>query len=334
MHLSVGVYKLHAAMVMVLGTRNFMIFDQRTAAMKIFKKALGSSNPSKDTTNTPKPPSKHPLSQQTIPPGSYGHFPPTFSIYFTGPSDDKKTGYFILGPESENENENSSNGHITLTPLNAITFYKRTAKHQLTLFAGPQHDTSPVLALAGIERYRGSAHLIALPGQEPGAGPGGVVGNRIVRLKYGGGDYFKYSFELEVGHDQHQHLESFEWRTSNAPRPQENKPFKRWLVRLGSNPDSPDREEEEIVGTWVKEQEHDTTKKKQTTTAKMGTFSFQGSAATGDLGPYCTLGIVVSLLRINQEDWMAAVAADIVTVSEGKVAVGVGAFSVTSAGLV
>lgn len=227
----------------------------------------------------------------------------------------------ILGHESESE----SNGQIT--PLNAIAFSKRTAKHQLTLFAGPQHDTPPVLGLAGIERYCGFTHIIALPGQESGSG--GVVGNRIVRLKYGGGDEFKYCFELEVGHghDQHRHIESFEWRTGNA-LPQENKPFKRWLIRLGSNSDTPNREEE-VVGTWVKE--HDTTKQ---TTAKMGTFRFQGSAATGGLGPYCTLGMVVSLLRINQADWMAAVAADTVTVSEGKVALGVGAFSVTSAGLV
>ena len=287
--------------------------------MKIFKKALHSPNPSKNTTNTPKPSSKHPLSQQTIPHNYYGHFPTTFNIYFTGPSDDKKTDYFILGLESESSN----NGQITLT----LAFYKRTAKHQLTLFSGPEHDTSPVLGLAGIERYCGSTHLIALLGQELGSG--GVVRNRIVQLKYGGGDYFKYCFELEAGHDQHQYTESFEWWTGNTI-PQENKPFKRWLVRLGNNSESPDRDrEEEVVGTWVKEQ--DTTKP---TTAKMGTFSFQGSAATGDLGPYCTLVMVVSLLRINQADWMAAVAADTVTVSEGKVAFGVGAFSVTSAGLV
>ena len=286
--------------------------------MKIFKKALGSPSPSKDT-NTPKPSPKHPLSQPPIPPNYHGHFPPTFSIYFSGPSDDKKTAYFILGLESENKSEHNDQ----ITPLNAIAFYKRTAKHQLTLFAGPQHDTSPVLALAGLESFRGSTHLIALPGQESGSGHGGVGVNRFVRLKYGGGDYFKYCFELEVGHDQH--LESFEWRTSNTPRPQENKPPKRWLVRL------PDSDSEEVVGTWIKEQDTSTTNQ---TTAKMGTFSFQGSAATGDLGPYCTLGMVVSLLRINQEDWMAAAEADTVTVSPGKVALGVGSFSVTSAGLV
>lgn len=294
--------------------------------MKIFKKALGSPSASKDN-NTPNPSSKHPLSQPPIPPNNYGHFPPTFSIYFSGPSDDKETAYFVLGLESESENKNNDQ----ITPLNAIAFYKRTAKHQLTLLAGPQHDTSPVLALAGIERFSGSTHLIALPGQESGSGSGGGVVNRFVRLKYGGGDYFKYCFELEVGHGHGQHTESFEWRTGNT-RPQENKPFKRWLVRLGNNPDSDSRDrEEEVIGTWVKEQDMSTAKQ---TTAKMGTFSFQGSGATGDLGPYCTLAIVVSLLRINQADWMAAVAADIESVSPGKVALGVGSFSVTSAGLV
>ena len=284
--------------------------------MKIFKKALGLPSSSKDNndnnTQKQKPSSKHPLSQPPIPPGYYGAFPTTFSIYFSGQSEDKKTDYFILGLEGE------SNGQ-TVTPLNAIAFYRRTAKHQLTLFSGPEHSStsSPVLALAGIERYGGSTHLIALPAQEPG--PGGIAANRIIRLKGGGGGlkYDIYRFKLDVGH---QHTESFEWRTGNMLRPEENKPFKRWLVRLasGSDPDSPDREEEEVVGTWVEEE--DTTTKQ--TTAKMGTFRFQGSAATGYLGAYCTLGVVVSLLRINQIHWVTAQAVDTMVESAGKMALG------------
>lgn len=265
--------------------------------MKSLKKAFGLPTVSKDDdthSNTESPPAQ-PLSQPSLNPGHHGQFPDTFSIYLSRQTKErttKTTDYFYLVLESEGKK---------IQPLNIISFDKRTTEHQLTLFSDTKCSSAP-LALAGVEKSSFSIyHNIALPARNDSVD--GLTNNTI-RLDTHDNPKTKdivYRFTLDVGRGQHQHPETFEWRTgtdTQSPQQQKNKAFKCWLVRLASGPVPG----EELVATWV---EGNTPR----TAAKLGTFQFEGSATTSYLGSYWSLGAVVSLLHIVQLRWMKLAAA-------------------------
>lgn len=215
----------------------------------------------------------------SLPPAYYGAFPPTFSLHFLGRSQDKKADYYIIGIDK--------NGPVQ--PVSAVTIYKGAVKHQVTLHAGPNHSDPP-LGLAGAEKLFRSMSLVALPAAS--STPEGAV-NRIVPLSPQKSLKFdNFNFSCPVGDAGVE--EQFEWRSDSIIRPPPGKLYERALIRMKG---------EEVVGRWT----DDPAPEKS---AKLGTFQFEGSGATGELGQYWTLMAVMTLLRISQIKWEASAAAD------------------------
>lgn len=259
------------------------------------KKAKASSPPA-DTIEV--------FSRPVLQPGYYGQFPATFSIFFAGPSRDKKTDYYILGTP-----ENAG-----VSPHNAITIHKGMVKHQITLHVGPNHS-SAALGLAGATKLFRSGSVIALPAAT--TSPNGPV-NQIEDLSCRTSIKFEnFAFSITVGPPgggPNSRKEEFEWRTENLLKPPPGKPFERTLVRMPNQAGAG----EEIVGRWTGEQ-------KPEQNAKLGEFQFEGTGATGELGPYWALMVVMSLLRVSQIRWEASAAADSMITAAGKLVVfGVG----------
>ncbi|RJE22669.1 hypothetical protein PHISCL_05013 [Aspergillus sclerotialis] len=248
--------------------------------MKGFKKLFGSKASEATDENSP-------LSQPTLPPGFYGNFPPSFSIYFTGTSVDKKHDNFLLAT--------ANNG--ALTPLYAFSIHKGVVKHQITLYSGPDCTCAP-LALAGNEKHFRSTSIIALPAST--AGSSGTT-NQIIRLKdCSSVRYESFSFSIVASppkSDTPQSTEEFVWKSSDRLKPEPGKPFECTLVRRGKN-NSTDKDE--IVGLWTEESSPEKD-------SKLGTVHFQGSGTTGELGEPWALAAVISLLRISQVRWEMAV---------------------------
>lgn len=141
--------------------------------------------------------------------------------------------------------------------------------------------------------------IVALPAAS--SGPDGPV-NQIAQLSAQKSIKFdNFNFTCPVGGAQ----EQFEWRSDNVLKPVEGRPYERTLVRM--------RNGEEVVGRWTDDRAPEKS-------AKLGTFQFEGSGATGELGAYWALMAVMTLLRISQVKWEASLAADKMLAGAAKVA--------------
>ncbi|KAK2596692.1 hypothetical protein QQS21_006207 [Conoideocrella luteorostrata] len=230
-------------------------------------------------------------------PGYYGAFPATFGLHFLGRSQDKKADYYIIGLDHSG---------ASVQPLYAVTVHKGTVKHQVTLHAGPNHSDA-ALGLAGAEKLFRSMSLVALPAPAAGSGDSAPTAvNDIVQLSPQKSlKYDNFNFSSVVGSGAR---EDFEWRSDNVLKPPpKGKLYERTLVRVRSGNGA-----EETVGRWT----DDAAPEK---TAKLGTFAFEGSGATGELGSYWGLMAVMTLLRITQIKLEASAAADKMLSAAAKV---------------
>lgn len=246
----------------------------------------------------PSPSVKQTFSQPALKPGVYGYFPTTFSIHLAAPSrHKKKPDSLLLATPKDNRQ---------YMPLYAVSFYRTLAKHQITLYSGPTSQSAP-LGLAGIEKYFNAESILALPPPPPPKEAAGVAGtdteaaNQVERLKEPSGIATRRSrFRAVVG----QAVETFELRSGNVFKDQTCSLSLVRLKRSGAmKPDSLG-DEEEVVGTYTGNIRTSPKTKGQENgipgTHKMGTFQFQGSGATGELGQYWTLMAVMTLLRMVQ----------------------------------
>ncbi|KAF3481667.1 uncharacterized protein GIQ15_04426 [Arthroderma uncinatum] len=262
--------------------------------MKSLKKIFSSKNSKAgDTTSSSKPAADHPLSTPRLTPGVYGSFPSQFSIYFAGPGQAKKTDHFYLATDEDGR----------VNPLNLFTAHTAMVKLQVILYAGTDLNSAP-LGLAGTEKFFSSTSVIGLP-----VPAGGEGGNQIERMT----DQKKLkfailNFSVGVGVGAGQEKGDFEWRSDHlfSTKPREMVEYR--LSRLGA-----DGTEGEVVGIWSKKLEIGED-------CKMGTFRFQGSGATGELGEYWTLMAVMSVIRLCQVDWVAKGAAEGFFKAGGKLA--------------
>ena len=253
--------------------------------MKSLKKLLGSKGSSEPKDPSSKSSKDQILSSPILPPGIYGTFPPSFSIYLAGSSQDKKSDFFTLC-------QTQTLGQNVPQPLNAITVHKGLGKHHLTLYSSPRYDSLP-LALGGIEKFFSGTAILALP-----APVGAEPKNQIETIKdHKSWTADLHSFSASVG----TRTERFEWRGDNVRRAGK-KPYERKLVRLGTGQG---QGTEEIVGIWTDEQDPQTL-----AAGNLGTFAFQGSGATGELGEYWTLLAVASCVKLFQNTWEARAAVD------------------------
>lgn len=256
--------------------------------MKSLKKLFASRGNDKETNASSQTSSRiKEWSQPALTPGFYGQFPFTFSIFFVESRKDKKTDYYVLATEDTQR----------VSPFKAISFHGGMAKHSITLHSGPTANSAP-LALAGIEKRFHSTSIIALPALA--AGPGGAI-NQVERLKYQGSlmnPEMPFSVAVGMPGSTHQHTETFEWRSDPVVRGKPEKSLKRRLVRLSSSTETG----EDIVAIWIDELIPEK--------SKLGTFCFQGSGATGELGQYWALMAVMTSIRISQMEWLASIVAD------------------------
>jgi hypothetical protein len=251
----------------------------------------------------PLPSVKQTFSQPALTPRVYGYFPTTFSIHFAGPSHHKKKPDSLLLATSKDNRQ--------YMPLYAVSYYRVLAKHQITLYSGPTSQSAP-LGLAGAEKYFNAESILALPPPPTPKEAVGVVGtdteaaNQVERLKEHSSIATRRTrFRTVVG----QAVETFELRSGNLFN---DKTSNLSLVRLKrsntAKSDSPG-DEEEVVGTWTGELRTSPKAKGQEDgipgTCKMGTFQFQGSGATGELGQYWTLMAVMALLRMVEGELRA-----------------------------
>ena len=218
---------------------------------------------SKDDAGPPPPSQKFVQGQPQLSSGTFTQFPPTFKLYYTGRKKLKKTDFLALVSEEGGKQ----------VPVSVVTFHMGNLdrKRQVTLYTGTTKDTPP-MATAGIDRLLGKEAYLSLPGAQPSGG------NRTETMFWPKG-YTKQSFEIPVGLSGD--MERFEWRSENMlfASGGEIRPWH--LIRVGRS--------DEVVATW-------TEWSAKSAQGEIGKFEFQGSALTGELGPYWALVAVTSWL--------------------------------------
>lgn len=204
--------------------------------------------------------------------GFLGQFPPTFQIYYTGNNTLNKAAYFVVAADSDKQQPQ---------PMYAIKFRMGNTEtnSSVRLYSGVDRS-SATLGSSGLDHWNDPYSFISLPASTVGANANQV--ERFMHVK--GMD--RHSFLLGVPQrDGSMREEVFEWRGSSMLLASKAN-IKPWtLFRLTSGGG------EEAVATWTElEQIQDS--------GKLGTFSFCGSGATGELGQYWTLMVVMTFLDV------------------------------------
>jgi hypothetical protein len=214
--------------------------------------------------------------ESTLEAGFFGRFPPVFSVHFAWRSDDDKSFVFFIKDETTD----------TAERLYAFAVSRRRARNSLTLYAGTDPETSPVLALAGKDKNSRSTSIITLPREVT---PDSTDEYDIKRLDNKGklktlSELFHFRMPVAGTGIK----EDFEWRGGSVL--ENRRVSERKLIRMRESTGS--GETEEVVGVW-----NDETPSSMRGN-KLGTFQFLGSGSTGELGPAWALMAVVTLLRI------------------------------------
>lgn len=242
-------------------------------------------------------------------PGFYGDFPSSFTIHFAGMGGSSLAYYWALmaqgkekvkdeesyedygDPEKEKDEGEAADG---LTPLYAVS---NDGKHlfHTTLHSKPDINSSP-LAIAGQHRVLTTAARIVMP-RGHGA-EGEQKENRVEQMALRKStlthETYTWSFPVPSPADAGElQTDTFEWR----------KPFfsssrTRTLFRRGTGVGTSEKEQKEgeAICTWVSQP----WKKDKSTL--LGTVSFLGSGATGELGAEWKLMAVMTILRLLSTD--------------------------------
>lgn len=132
-------------------------------------------------------------------PGSFGHFPTSFGLFYSKPGTDFLSQHFELAPRQDDDDT------APRQPMFAVTFHKAPGAGQMTLYSTPQHGSAPIAIAVNERRYSDSAS-ITLPSDSDG------MPSSVEHLKHAGfGATGKYMF--------HFHGEEFVWREDSATKP-------------------------------------------------------------------------------------------------------------------
>lgn len=228
---------------------------------------------SKEKAAKPLPPSaKYINAQPQLSHGVLGQFPKTFQFYYTGQHTLNKASYFVIAADYDTQ---------LPQPIYAVKFRMGNTEtsSSVRLYSGIDR-TSTAMGSSGLDHWNDPYSFISLPAPATGA-----HANRVERFMHVKG-MDRHSFSLAVPReDGSLQEEVFEWRGSSMLLASKTN-IKPWtLFRLASGG------REETVATWTElEQIPDS--------GKLGTFSFCGSGATGELGQYWALMVVMSFLDV------------------------------------
>ena len=125
-------------------------------------------------------------------PGSYGHFPRTFGLYYTGVGNDYMSQTFALGERASD-------------PIYAVSFHRAPGMQTMTLYSTPE-PYPPALAIASNAKRFSSSASIALP---PVSAENESPQHEQMKYKFGS------SINVFSLHSD-QETVSFEWRESRG----------------------------------------------------------------------------------------------------------------------
>lgn len=212
-------------------------------------------------------------------PGMFGSFPYTspFSLEFAAQSESKLKYFFALTMEY--------NG-VTF-PIHAVTFDRRE-DFSVVLHSMPNIQGAP-MGFTGQEKAFRSPALIVLP-RTAAEGDFNHIERQLIHVSW---RLETYCFSLAVPDTENggHCVEKFEWR--RKPGETEDKKIDRRLVRMRTTTAA----EEDVVCRWI-----GVPWWRKRDSNVVGTMTFSGAGATGELGNKWVLMVVLSNLRIVNED--------------------------------
>lgn len=232
---------------------------------------------SKERAENPLPPSQKYLeAQPPLSHGFHGKFPTIFHLYYTGRKKRSKADYFVLVAEIQGRQE----------PMYAVKFRMGNldTKSCVRLYSGTDR-TSVTLSSSGTDTWNDPYSFISLPSNSPGE-QGVNQTERLMHIKGGNRSHFSLGVRQQDGPSSI-YEETFAWQSENMLLASGSK-IQPWeLIRTGVKGSN----HHEIVATW-------TELPKMDSQGKIGTFCFQNSGATGELGEYWALMSVSTFLNI------------------------------------
>ncbi|VUC28722.1 unnamed protein product [Clonostachys rosea] len=218
-------------------------------------------------------------SDPLITPTHYGQFPVAMTLQFAAKGEGRMQHHFALVTEY---------GGGKMVPLYAVTI-DNAARLSMVVHAEP-NVYAPPLSFAGQERaFRSTAvNVTARPTAE---GDTNHVERMTTHVVWEG-EILRFGSYVGMVGGLDEHYERFEWRRKSGEDP-ETKAFERRLVRMSTSTE----EHEDVIckwsgkGWWRKWDDN-----------SVGTITFYGAGATGELGPRLTLMAVTTALRAVKED--------------------------------